>query len=236
MSDTNQKVDPASNGQILSIATTIEMEIAKALEGKLSKAQANKILGEKGSQSKIKQLARYAVGKFLDVHIPLSPEKTKHLKLISGEEILTLDACNGSDVITSDNKGPFDYVDGDFVDWEANEYGSDTTETEVGVYEMTSNANFQNLFGSFSTNLDDVCMTTSQIKNFCTKFRNWLRTDGYSTFFLFKSKGKFFVADVSFYSGELEVYVNHLSDVNTWYAGCARRIVLPATKHLDTKS
>lgn len=171
-----------------------------------------------------------------DTKQKVDPASNGQILLISGNETLVLDACKGSDTITPNNKGPFDWVDGDFVDWNAHEPGQDTPETEVGVYEMTANGKYESIFGSFGPPLDDLCFTTSQVKNFCKKFRQWLRTDGYGTFFLFKSHGKFFVANVSFNSGGLGVGVYHLSYGSVWLASFAHRIVVPATKHLGTQS
>lgn len=45
---------------------------------------------------------------------------------------------------------------------------------------------FAKIFTSFRGDLDKLCLTQHQIKAFCKKHANWLRTNGYATFFLFK--------------------------------------------------
>lgn len=219
---------PATSGQILSIANSVETELCKLLNGVLSEEQAKKTLLEKGSQARIKQMTRAMARQFLELSVPSFPEKTNNLVLLSGQESLLLDACIGADIITGSSKSPFDWVDKDFANYEANEPGVDTLETEVGVYEMSKDANFSNLFGSFGTDLEKLCFTTSQIKSFVKKFKNWLRTDGYGTFFLFKSYNKFFVARVYFVvAGELQVYVYSLEDDFVWNASSRHRMVVP---------
>ena len=73
-----------------------------------------------------------------------------------------------------------------------------------------------------------VTFSQHQIKNFVKKHRNWLRTDGYATFFLFESHGNFFVADVSFHSdGRFRVRVRKLGSDDVWGAEFRRRVVVP---------
>ena len=98
----------------------------------------------------------------------------------------------------------------------------------VTVLEMDKDADFQTMFGSLSNDLDALDMTQAQIKTFCKKHRNLLRADGYATFFLFKSKGKFFVADVSVYGdGSLRVRVDRFSRGYVWDADYRHRVVVP---------
>ncbi len=76
-------------------------------------------------------------------------------------------------------------------------------------------------------NLDLMCLTKGQIKGFVKKYRNWLRTDGYGTFFLFKANNQFFVAFVGFDSGGLRVYVGRFSDGYVWFTGYRLLFVIP---------
>jgi hypothetical protein len=60
--------------------------------------------------------------------------------------------------------------------------------TKTGVYELQKNSTFFTFFNSSVFELDKLCFTQHQIKKFIQSHRSWLRTGGYATFFLFKSK------------------------------------------------
>jgi len=153
--------------------------------------------------------------------------KSNYLKLIPGAESLMLDATSGEKII-AEAKDVFSYIDSDFKGWKADEKGSATEETAVGVYEMTEDATFAQMFGSLSPDINKLCLTQEQIINFCQKHRQHLRKDGYGTFFLFKSNNRFFVAHVRFDSDDtLEVFVNGLGVDRVWNAGSRRRVVVP---------
>ena len=153
---------------------------------------------------------------------------SEYLKLISGGESLLLDECDGSEIISS-SKDMFEAgIDSDFVSWGANQKGRATGKTPVDVHEMTKNATFSQLFGSLAFDVRKCCFTQHQIKNFIRKYRNWLREDGYATFFLFESNGNFFVAFVSVNSrGKLFVCVYGLGIGRVWCAEYRRRFVVP---------
>jgi hypothetical protein len=149
------------------------------------------------------------------------------LKLISTGENLKLDACDGKKTIY-DSKDVFGWKDEDFKNWKVNTSGSATPETSIDVYEMVKDATFAQMFGSVGTDLNKLCLTQSQILNFIAKHRNWLRTEGYGTFFLFKSGDNFFVARVYFdAAGSLRVRVGRLGYDCVWDAEHRRRLVLP---------
>jgi hypothetical protein len=97
----------------------------------------------------------------------------------------------------------------------------------VQVYEMIKDGTFEKIYGRFDNNLDTMCLTQGQIIGFVKKYRNWLRTDGYGTFFLFKVGTEFFVANVFFGSGGLYVHVYRSSHVSVWSADDRHRFVLP---------
>ena len=148
------------------------------------------------------------------------------LKLISGGESLTLDAVNGTETLV-DAKDVFAHIDPDFKNWGADEKGPETGETAVDVYEMVKDATFSQMFRKLNVDARKLCLTQHQIKNFVKKHRNWLRTDGYATFFLFESKGNLFVAYVVFYSdGELGVRVYRFGNLSVWYAEYRPRVVV----------
>ena len=171
-----------------------------------------------------KALVRVCAEKIAEM---LNGIKSKYLKIISGAEFLMLDATSGGEIIAK-AKNVFSYIDHDFEGWKANEKGFATKEIAVGVYEMTEDATFAQMFGSLSADLNKLCLTQEQIIRFCQKHRQHLRTDGYGTFFLFKSFSNFFVALVYFASdGTLGVFVRKLGDDDVWYAEHRHRIVVP---------
>ena len=115
-----------------------------------------------------------------------------------------------------------------FKNWGADEKGAATKETPVRVWEMAEDATFSQMFGELNVDVEKNCLTQHQILNFIKKYRHWLRTDGYATFFFFKSKGHFFVAGVRVSSdGVLRVDVDRFEDPTVWGAGCRRRVVVP---------
>ena len=152
----------------------------------------------------------------------------KFLWLISGGVSLTVDAVDGTEIL-ADAKDVFSGgIDSDFINWEADEPDRSTVETPVDVYEMTQDATFSQMFGDLSSDVRRLCLTQHQIKNFVKKHRSWLRTEGYATFFLFESKGHFFVAVVRFDSrGRLGVRVFRFGGSSVWRAGNRHRLVVP---------
>jgi hypothetical protein len=149
------------------------------------------------------------------------------LRLISGDYALTIDAVDGTEIL-ADAKDVFvGGIDPDFKNWGSDEIGNPTAETPVDIHEMTKDATFSQMFGELNADVTKLCFTQAQIKNFVKKYRNWLRADGYATFFLLKSKGNFFVADVVDSDGELFVNRRQLDDPGVWAAGYRRRVVVP---------
>ena len=158
----------------------------------------------------------------------LFANSSEYLKLISSGETLELDAVDGSEVIPGSEDIFKADIDSDFVSWGANQKGCATGKTPVDVHEMTKDGTFAQLFGSLNADVRKLCFTQHQIKNFIRKYRNWLREDGYATFFLFESNGNFFVASVSVRSdGKLRVDVHEFEDGHVWHAERRHRIVVP---------
>ncbi len=154
--------------------------------------------------------------------------QNEFLKLISGDENLTIDAVDGSEIIAGSDDMFEAGIDSDFVKWGANERGVATVETPVDVHELVKNATFTQMFGSLSADVSRFCLTQHQIKTFIKNHRNWLRTDGYATLFLFKSNNQFFVANVYLRSdGRLAVCVYEFARDRVWTAGYRYRIVVP---------
>ncbi len=155
------------------------------------------------------------------------PEMVLYLKLLSGAETLMLDALDGKETLATAKEIFPSGIDGDFKNWGTNKAGIATKEQAVDVHELVQNATFAQMFGSLGTDLDKLCLTQSQIKNFCKKHPNWLRKDGYATFFLFKVEDQFFVACVSVDSGGLDVDLGRFGYDGVWLAEGSHRMVVP---------
>lgn len=142
---------------------------------------------------------------------------TKNLKIRS---------CSNDTIAQS--KGVFLYIDSDFKNWNLDTISPETKEINAAVLEMDKDANLKDMFGSISKNTDAMCMTQAQILRFIQDHKDQLKTDGYSTFFLFKENDEFFVARVYFDDdGRLGVGVFRLSLDYVWGAEYRRRIVVP---------
>ena len=148
-------------------------------------------------------------------------------RLISRGEVITIDACDGSEIL-ADADDIFAYIDPDLKNWDINQRGLATKETLVEVHEIVDNANFFQLFNSLSPDLRKICFTENQIVGFAKKHRNWLRTDGCGTFFLFESNDKIFVANVYIdFKDDLCVGVFPFEHSSVWDANDRRRLVAP---------
>ncbi len=172
-----------------------------------------------------------------------------YLRLISGNETITIPACKGGEKANIYNaKETFlGYIDSNFDifydRYIINQPQPTTEKTEVKVYEMyNKDADFNTLFGSLGSDLKSLAFESQQqIEIFCKKNKQWLRKDGYATLFLFVEKvsgeNKFFVAYVTLCSdGRLNVYINGFPRTTQWYAGHNYRIVVSATKISEPKS
>jgi len=148
------------------------------------------------------------------------------LKPVSGGEHLVIEPTDGSQVL-AEASNTFAYIDPDFRNWNADEPGPATQQAQVRVYEMAENATFVQMFGSLAPDVDKLCLTQAQINQFVVKHRDQLRSDGYATFFLFKSHDHFFVANVIVSSVRLEVDVYRFVHSLVWYAEGRRRVVVP---------
>jgi hypothetical protein len=156
---------------------------------------------------------------------------TEYLRKLVGN--LILNESDGQNTI-ADSKNVFYSIDSDFKNYGANEKGVATPKTRVEVHELIKNGTFRQIFGSLNSDLDKLCFTQDQILNFIKNHKSWLRTDGYGTFFLFKSNGKFFVAYVFVHSDGLVFHVHHFDDVNVWNAVFRYRFVFPQLEKLES--
>jgi len=167
----------------------------------------------------------------------------QYLRLISGNEIITIPACKGgkkANIYCAKKTFPGG-IDRNFSNYGCDTKQSATMEIRVQVYEMYKrDANFKTLFGVLSSNLKSLAFESQeQIAEFCKKHKQWLRKGGFGTFFLFteivEEEEKFFVASARFDSGGLRACIDHLllTDGVLWYAGNTPRVVVRETKPLE---
>jgi len=149
------------------------------------------------------------------------------LKLISGSENLIIEKLDGQKYIGRAKEVFKSYIDSDFNGWGLNEAGEATGETSAQVYELTADAIFAKMFTSLTGDLDKLCLSQNQIIRFCEKHPNWLRQEGYATFFLFKMNGEYFVAYVRVLGDGLFVDVRRFARDRVWDAEYRHRLVVP---------
>jgi len=156
------------------------------------------------------------------------------LQLLSKGESIIIDACDGTETLANAKNVFKSGIDSDFKNWKLDNAGKITAETAMAVHKIVKDATFAQMFGSFGTDLEKLCLTQHQIKVFCKKHPNWLRTEGYATFFLFKKDDNkpatldnLFVAYVDVTSDGLCVDVYEFSYGNVWHAKFAHRVVVP---------
>lgn len=149
------------------------------------------------------------------------------LSLLTTHNNPVIKATDGKRYLAKAKKTFESYVDPDFKNWNLDQASQTTPETPTNVYEMIAGATFVQIFSSLSGDLDKLYLTQEQIEEFCLSHRQWLRTDGNATFFLFKENNEFFVAGVDVYSDGLRVCVCRLEDDDVWLGDCRHRVVVP---------
>ena len=154
-----------------------------------------------------------------------------YLTLVSRGSLL-IEALPASSVTISGAVEIFtNYISPDFKEHGLDNEQRESGGMEVNVYELSVDADFLQMFKSLSSDLNDSCLTQSQIVFFCKKYSKFLHynNDVSTTFFLFKENDKFFVAWVYLISGELNVDFSLLEeDKCVWSANSDYRLVVPA--------
>jgi hypothetical protein len=149
----------------------------------------------------------------------------KILRLISGGEVLIIDGSDGSQV--DDGTITWHFEDG--CDKEgANEPCPPTVNVNVEVHEMVKDATFTKMFGSLSSDLQEVFFSSrDQVRIFANKHRKWFRKDAH-TFIPYKSaNGNLYVAGALVRGGGLDVRVRRFGRDCVWSGEYGRRLVVP---------
>lgn len=154
--------------------------------------------------------------------------KTKPLlRLLCGAEALSLSACDGTRNLAHAKDVFPVYIDRDLTTWRLDVLGVATPAMSLQVYEQVRNGDFRQMFGSISVDFNSLVMSQHQIVVFCQEHPEWLRDVSFSTFFVFKENGEFFVADVGVRSSGLGVRVYRLGHNIIWSTGFRCRLVCP---------
>lgn len=154
---------------------------------------------------------------------------TSILRLISGGKRITIRPTSGQRTIAQATDIFTWGIDSDFKNWGLDVRGEAKPETPVLVYEMVEDGDFETIFDSLGRR-EDLCLTQEQIIAFAEDHKDWLRKEGYATFFLFKENRKFFVAIVNLASGERPRALAHrFSSAFVWDGGNRLRVVVPQT-------
>ncbi|MFZ2154148.1 MAG: hypothetical protein WAV16_02855 [Candidatus Moraniibacteriota bacterium] len=218
MAKSKRQIEAISSGMGVFVAIISGLvELVKSFGGSMEDLYK---LGTPEGRQKLEAIACIVVGKETEL-------KNEFLKLISGNETLTIDACDGTKILAEAND-VFKYVDLEFKSWSADRRGQATVETSVEVYEIEKDATFVQMFSSLSSDVRRLCFTQNQIIDFVKKHRKWLQTIDHGTFFLFESTGEIFVANVSVESGGLLwVEVFRFGHLSVWHVGIPPRLVIP---------
>jgi hypothetical protein len=156
----------------------------------------------------------------------------------------TVDATDGTETITDDTEGVFDWIDKDFENWGLNKPSKPTARTEFVFCQLVKNGPFSYIYGNLKTNappvpLDNACVTQSQIFSWVKKNKEEIIKDRRNRFFLLKKDAgilckddptnkNLFVACVDVRSiGGLNVNVLPFSHDNEWNVECGPLFVFP---------
>lgn len=102
------------------------------------------------------------------------------------------------------------------------------------VWELVKDADFSQMFGWLSLDLEKLWTPVVQREEFCEKHHEKLHKGGYATFFLHKmdetkpaTPGNLLVASVRVFSGGLRVHEDRFEFDYVWDAGRRHRLVSP---------
>ncbi len=208
----------------------MEIAISQLEEDReISSDGIQRVLG-KGNKLRPK-LIQFMKGAILE----LAEEVKPYLKRISGGKKVSIGASDGKDTLAKAQDVFKAWVDDDFENWDLDIPGEPTEETDVEVHELVRDGTFANIYASTETELESLCLSQAQIKKFCKESPDWLRTEGYGTFFLFKKNKKLpaslenlFVARVDVLGdGQLGVGAVRFSYGLVWSCEYRHRFVLP---------
>jgi len=201
----------------------------------MAKDVANDVLGEFACwQNKLFKYVRD--GSFNQEEIKWAVQKIINQKnggflgLISDGSLI-LDAVDEMEIL-ADAKDVFTDIDSGFRNLKIDKTSQLTPEIHIDVYQLVKDADFSRMFDLLSFDTRSLCLKQAQIKAFAKKYRSWLRTGGYATFFLFESEDFFSVAHVyEHFFGRLWLCLHPLDHPIIWSAEYRPRVVIPRLMH-----
>lgn len=169
------------------------------------------------------------------------------LKLISGDYHLVLNQLSGRKNF-SNSKGIIYHVDSYFSDHPFRSQIA-TPKRTIEVYETVpgTKATFIDIFGSLPGNWNKKWLSQSQIIKVCKHFKNWLKTDAYSTFVLCNvsnyllvdednpQRGLVVVSITLDREGDVDIGKFELDDPVLWDGDFLDRIIVPKCRRLSKK-
>lgn len=165
-----------------------------------------------------------------DAQVPqvAEPKPAVYTRCISGEDVIIIDATDGSVTIPGSTeifKGGIYNDSGVTLGVQGQARGP----VRVSVYEQTVDGNFVQIFGSLGRRF----FTEHQVVWFVEKHTKWLRVDGHATFLPFMIGNEELIAHVGFDDyRQLRVGVNRFSHSGVWRAERCRRVVIPQLEPL----
>lgn len=121
-----------------------------------------------------------------------------YLKLLLSDNQIIINATDGVAKIAyqllpgEKNINDFKWIDSDFKKLTDNQLVTPTKTTEVGVYNLLKTATFKEVINSILVEPDELCLTQSQIIDFCVNQKAFIKKKCYGTVFLIKSDQEFY--------------------------------------------
>jgi len=155
-------------------------------------------------------------------------KKNEILTLVSDGEKIIIEALPSGYSTISQAKDVFPYVGPDIEYRNLNNEQNAKGETLVNIYESEQNiVSFSQIYNLLNEDLNKLCLTQSQVVNFCRKKSQFLCLGG-PTFFLIKENNLFLVIKVHSFANGLTVAAN-LFDDNDGLSDISKyRLVVPA--------
>jgi len=153
--------------------------------------------------------------------------KKEFLKELFPKKELVLPPNDGQKVIANSSDVFKFWIDPWFLREKHKQRQKISAKTPVKVYEIIDDVSFDEIFNLFHKNLNNYCLTQSQIIDYCQLYSDYLRKGGYESYFLFKEDYQFFLAYVYVYSDGLEINSISLKSSCILSAEDKLRLILP---------
>lgn len=140
-------------------------------------------------------------------------------RFVSGSKARPMRKLDGLETLARANEVFPEWISPNFMNWGLDEPSAATPNTYISVHEIIEHGTFHDIFMSLSMDLEALCLTQAQIKEFARAYPYHLHVEVFHTFFLFKKGDNFFVARVGRSFGELSVDVCRFEDGRIWICG-----------------